>query len=534
MITFKDINLINIYTGEIEKANVVFDKTIKIVDYDCQIEEGKVYNLKNFFLSPTFIDGHIHIESSHLIPAIFEKYALKSGVSKVVIDPHEIANVLGIEGIKFMLNNAKYLDVYVMAPSCVPASDLETSGYKIGVKEIEELFKEKNVLGLGEVMDYIGVINGKKELLEKINLAKKYNKLIDGHCPLLRGEMLNKYVEVGIMSDHEAVDEEEALEKIRLGLKLMVIEGTVAKNIYLLNICKKIKDFRNIMLVSDDISPKDLKDGYMIKILKKAVKYVSPIEAIQMVTINPGNYFNIDIGIKPGNKADFILFEDLERFKIKDVFIEGKSIDELNFEHPKIKKKNTIKYNNINEKDLKIQITKEHIRVIKPIKDSLITKELIIKKDELKKCLDEQNINKIYVIERHKNTGNIGKGFVYRFLKDITLASSYSHDAHNVVVIGNNDKDICLAINKIKEMGGGFIAVKEGEILKSIPMPIAGIMSDKDITTDLEEMENIINKYCYYENPFLVMSFLTLSVIPELKITDKGLVKNGKIVDLSF
>ncbi|WP_423793169.1 adenine deaminase [Methanocaldococcus indicus] len=538
MITLKDIKVVDVYTGEIVRANVVFDEKIRVVDFDCKVEKGKVYNLDKCYLSPTFIDAHIHIESSHLIPSIFENYALKSGVSKVVIDPHEIANVLGKDGIKFMLNNSNILEVYVMLPSCVPPTDLETSGAEITYKDIEELIYYKNVLGLGEVMNYIEVINEDEEILKKIEVAKKYNKLVDGHCPLLRGEELNKYIEKGIQSDHECVEEEEALEKIRLGLKLMVREGTVAKNIYLLNICKKIKDKRNIMLVSDDISIEELKKGYMLNILKKALKYISPIEAIQMVTINPAEYFKLETGIKPGNYSDFIIFEDLENFKIKEIFIKGKNLSEL-LKNKKVnaiptKFKNTMNFTYKKEDDFNIELKKDNVRVIEPIEDSLITKEKIIKKDKINKYLDNYKINKIFVVERHKNTGNIGKGFIYNFLEDIVLASSYAHDTHNIVVIGNNNKDIVLAVNTLKDIGGGFIAVRDGKILKYVKMPIAGIMADKDISKDLEEMNKIVKDYVKFENPFLKMSFFTLSVIPQLKITDKGLVKDNKIVDISF
>ena len=554
MIVFKNAKIVDVYSGEIVKGNVAFEKDkISFVDLNNEIDkiiekikkEIKVIDLKGKYLSPTFIDGHIHIESSHLIPSEFEKFALKSGVTKVVIDPHEIANISGKEGILFMLNDAKILDVYVMLPSCVPATNLETSGAEITAKDIEELILLDNVLGLGEVMNYPAVINEDKEMLKKIEVAKKYNKLIDGHCPKLRGWELNKYIYHGIMSDHECVDEDEALEKLRLGLKLMIREGTASKNIYLLNITKKIKDFRNIMLVSDDVCIRDL-DGYMINILRKALNYVSPIEAIQMVTTNPANYFGFDIGIKAGNEASFVIFEDLDNFKVYDIVIKGRFLDDVLKEINENKKRdipenllNTLRYSYKSESDFLIKGIdyKEKdgfVRVIKPLKDSLITEELVFSTEEVKILLNENVINKIFVIERHKNTGNVGKGLIYNFLEEGVLASSYAHDSHNVIAIGNNEKDLALAVNKLKDTGGGFIAVKDGEVVEYLSLSVGGIMGDdgKYIFEKINALYKKIEGWSSFENPFLSMSFFSLPVIPELKITDKGLVKNMQLVDL--
>ncbi|ACV23969.1 adenine deaminase [Methanocaldococcus fervens] len=553
MIVLKNARIVDVYTGEVIEGNVGFEKDkISFVDLNNEIDkivektkDVRVIDLKGKYLSPTFIDGHIHIESSHLIPSEFEKFVLRSGVTKVVIDPHEIANVSGKEGILFMLNDAKILDVYVMLPSCVPATNLETSGAEITAKDIEELILLDNVLGLGEVMNYPAVINEEEEVLKKIKVAKRYNKLIDGHCPKLRGLDLNKYISHGIMSDHECVDEDEALEKLRLGLKLMIREGTASKNIYLLNMTKKIKDFRNIMLVSDDVCVRDL-DGYMLNILRKASKYVSPIEAIQMVTINPANYFGFDVGIKAGNEASFVIFEDLNNFKVYDIIVKGRFLKDVLNELNKNKKRNipeklmnTLKYTYKNENDFLIKgidykERERFVRVIKPLKDSLITEELTFSTEEIKILLNENVVNKIFVIERHKNTGNIGKGLIYNFLEEGVLASSYAHDSHNVIAIGNNEKDLALAVNKLKDIGGGFIAVKDGEVVECLPLPVGGIMGDdgKYIFEKINALYRKIENWSSFENPFLSMSFFSLPVIPELKITDKGLVKDMQLVDL--
>ncbi|UXM84521.1 adenine deaminase [Methanococcus aeolicus] len=524
----------------------------------------KIIDLKGKFVCPTFIDAHIHIESSHITPSEFEKYALKYGVSKVIIDPHEIANVVGVNGIKFMLNDAKLLDVYCMVPSCVPATELETNGAPITSKDIEELFKQNNyrILGLGEVMNYIGVINKDKNIIDKINMAKKYNKLIDGHAPQLTREDLINYVNMGIMLDHECTTEDEALEKLKLGLKLMVREGTASKNIYLLKIIDILKRkgiynklFKNIMLVSDDISVKDLKEGYLINTLKKAVKYVSPIEAIQMITINPANYFGLDIEIKPDNYADLIIFDDLEEFKINSVIIKGKFLNELN----KYNKNNNIKnnknnndnlinksinYNYKTENDFLIDgidgggapiSTNSKVRIIEPIGSSLITNEIMLNIDDAKTKLKNNEINRIFVLERHRNTNKIGKGLI-KYLKTGTIASSYAHDSHNVIVIGNNLKDIAIAVNHLKDMGGGFVAVKDGKIIEQVKLNIGGIMGadGEYIYKKINDIENKTKNWSIIENNnlFLSMSFLSLSVIPNLKITDFGLIKNNKIVNL--
>jgi len=586
MIILNNANIVNVFTGEILNGNIgILNNKIIFVDYgdeldidklklECPNKDFKVLDLKGKFVTPTFIDAHVHIESSHILPSEFEKYALLNGVSKVVIDPHEIANILGIEGIEMMINCSKILEVYCMVPSSVPATYLETNGAKITSEDIEELFKNPNyknkILGLGEVMNYIGVIKEDKEILKKIEIAKKYHKLIDGHAPQLSGMDLNKYIKKGIMSDHECTTELEALEKLRLGIKVMVREGTVSKNIGVLRIKDKIKDIRNLLLVSDDISIKDLKNGYLLNILKKASKYVSPVEAIQMVTINPANYFNFNIGIKPSNNADLIIFEDLENFKINNVMINGKFLEEYdlfkdfnkninkdiiignknninkdiiineNIINKNIINKNFINYNYKSEEDFLIKGIDKNInmeksaRIILPIKDSLITNEDIMKTPKVIEKLNKNKLNRIYVVERHKGTNNIGKGLIH-LLKKGTIASSYAHDSHNVVVVGNDLRDITIAVNHIKDIGGGFVVVEDGEILESLKLEIAGIMgcNGEYIYKKMETIQNITKDYGVFKDDiFLTISFLTLSVIPELKITDLGLVKNNTLVDL--
>ena len=532
MMTLKNAKILDIFSGEVLDANIIINNSsIEMVDFNCSVEKGKVIDLKNKVVSPTFIDGHIHIESSHLTPGEFEKLSLKFGVSKVVEDPHEIANVLGLEGIEFILNDTKYLDLYITAPSCVPSTNLESSGAKIGVEEIEKLMKLDKCLGLGEVMNYMGVINEDEEILKKIEIAKKYKKVVDGHCPQLRGELLNKYISKGVMSDHEAVDIEEAIEKLRLGLKVMVREGSVSKNIDLLEGLKD-KDLRNVILVSDDINLEDLRRGYLINSLRKALKYLDPLDAIKLVTINPAEYFNLNIGIKPGNSADLIIYENFEEFKIYKVMVKGKFYEDLEFKSKKdakVKNSVNVKYK---KEDLNIKLDEGKVRVIKPIKNSLITKEIILDAKEAKKLMEENKINRIYVLERHKGLGNVGKGLVYNFLNKGVLASTYAHDSHNLIVVGNNLDDIIIAIEKIKEIGGGFVAVDNGKV-EYLRLEVAGLMSPslERFEEERKKLYKFIEGWSQFEDPFLTLSFLALPVIPELKITDKGLVKNLKLVD---
>ena len=587
MLILKNCNIIN-EKGIIKKGNIgIENDKIKFVNYlnnsinknnninNANNTVNNTIDLEGKIVSPMFIDGHIHIESSHLTPLEFEKYALKYGVSNVVMDPHEIANVLGVRGIEYMLNSGNLLNFNCMIPSCVPATNLETNGYNITTKEIEQLFindkknKYKNkILGLGEVMDYYGIINNNENIISKIEIAKKYNKLIDGHAPQLTGELLEKYVNVGIQSDHECTTESEVLEKLNLGLKIMIREGTASKDIHLLSVIKKLKKegtynkvFKNIMIVSDDICIKDLKEGYLIKTLKKALKYVSPLEALQMITFNPDNYFNIGISIKSGNYANLIIFDNLEQFKINNIIIKGQffnNINNINNINNKNKLNNieyfkkSINYNYKTEKDFIINGIDNNknntnnnnsnnnsnnlkVKIIEPLENSLLTNEIKLPINKAKQKLENNEINRIYVLERHKNTNNIGKGLI-KFLKKGTIISSYAHDSHNVIAIGNNIKDIVLGVNYLKDIGGGFVAVDNGKIIGSVKLNIGGIIGDngEEIYENMEKLKNKTKNWSVVkcDDIFLTASFLSLSVIPQLKITDFGLIKNNNVVNL--
>ncbi len=552
---FKNARIINVFTGEVLPGSFgVEGEDFVFVDFSAGEEvtsyylsknpEAEVFDLRNGFVAPTFIDGHIHIESSHLIPSEFEKFALLSGVSKVVIDPHEIANVCGADGIRFMLSNPRLLDVYVMIPSCVPASPFETSGAILSAKEVEELLTiDPRVLGLAEVMNYPGVINRDPEVIAKIEAAKRLGKLIDGHAPLLSGWDLNRYVYEGVMSDHESTQGKEAIEKVRLGMWLMVREGTASKNINLLESLSQLKDLRRVMLVTDDISPLELEE-YMLKTLRKATKYIDPVKAIQMVTINPATYFGLETGIKPGAPADFVMLKDLKKFRLKEVWIKGRSFGEWKGVLEKSKNETkflgTVNYTYKTVKDFFIpgidaEDSRSKVRVIKLIKHSLLTEEVILKISEAKELLKKCKINRIYVLERHKGTERIGKGLIQGLLFDGAIASSYAHDSHNVVVIGCELEDVVVAVNTLKDLGGGFVAVKKGKPIAQVPLEVAGIMSSsaEELIKNLQNFYESLSALTKEEEDLILkMSFFSLSVIPELKITDKGLVKNFQLVDL--
>jgi len=523
---------------------------------------------------PGFIDAHIHIESSLLTPSNFAKAVVPFGTTSVIADPHEIANVLGVEGIEFMIDDAKLVpfDFYFSAPSCVPATENETSGAIIDSVAIEELMKKDEIIALGEVMNYVGVINQDKELMNKLKIAKKYNKQTDGHAPGLSGENLEKYVDEGISTDHECVSFEEAIAKKELGMKIMVREGSSAKNMEaLLNIQDRINlltqldffcsvslgDFEEILknpifdfLVTDDKDSKDLKYGHLDILIKKAIDLgIDPIEAIKMVTINPATHYNLNSGEIARDKiANFVVIDNLNDFNIKKTFIHGRLVAENGKTIFKVKKpifKNTFKLNKkiATDFDIKIENSKSNfltVNVIQAINNEIITKRFKTQlkiKDKIIQANLNEDILKLAVVERYGN-GNIANAFVNGFnLKKGAIASSIAHDCHNIIVIGTNSNDMVKAVNLISENKGG-LAIVHGDFEKILKLPIAGLMSDKDVNTvssELEEINKIASDFgSNMESPFMTLSFLALLVIPSLKLSDKGLfdVDNFSFIEL--
>jgi len=550
-------NLVNVYSGEISESYVGIKNGKIIYVGGKRIRAMRNLDVSSKFILPAYIDGHVHIESSLVTPSQFALAVIPRGTCCVVADPHEIANVCGVEGIKFMIEDSSKtpLKTYFMIPSCVPATNLETSGAKIGLKEIEELKRMKQILGLGEVMNFPGVINGEENVMAKIKTCE--GMVIDGHAPGLRGEELCVYIAAGIMSDHESITAEEAEEKLSLGMWVMIREGSTAKNLSeLASIVSKGSPER-VMLVTDDQHADDLLiEGHLDRVLRRAVEEgIDPIDAVRMVTIKPAEYFGLhDLGgISPGKWADIVIVNDLKKFEAEMVFIDGKLVAKEGkylglISELAVKKavKNSVRINALLPEDFKVIYGGEErevaARIIEVVPNQIVTNEirckLPVEKGEVLSDL-EKDLLKICIVERHHGTGRIGKGFVKGFgLNEGAMASTVAHDSHNIVAVGTSDDEICRAVNRLREINGGLVVTSEDEIKSELPLPIAGLMSDKGVEFVAERMEELNRSAsdlgCSLKSPFMALSFLALPVIPKLKITDHGLVdvEKMKIVPL--
>jgi len=567
-LVIKNCNLVNVYTGEIlEKMDIAIkkDRIALIGNADHTIGENTItIKAENRYATPGFLDGHIHIESTMLTLTEFSKITIPKGTTGIFIDPHEIANVLGKRGIQLFINEARFtpMKVFVCIPSCVPAtkSEFETSGATITVEDIEEMIQWEEVIGLAEVMNYPGVIKGKSEVINKIKSTIKSGKTVEGHAPKVLGSKLCAYVSAGITSCHESTSKEEGLEKLRVGMTLMIREGSAWKDLseVIKVITEENVNSRKILLVSDDRHPEDLmREGHMDHLVRRAIEEgVDPIEAIQMATLNPAQHYNLDLhigGIAPPRYADILLINNLEKMEIERVIIDGKIVAEegkmiipiKKFRYPNYAKKTINVKRKVKEDDFKFKVKSKDqvkIRVIKVKEESIITEHLTetvkVEDNEVKVNLDK-DIIKISVIERHKATGNISLGFVKGFgIKSGAAASTVAHDSHNIIVIGVNEKDMVKAVNKLIEIGGGMIVVKDQKTLALVELPIAGLMSEEDAETVCRKVEKLNYAWkqlaCKIKSPFMTMSILALPVIPELRITDRGLidVREFKIVDV--
>jgi adenine deaminase len=546
----KNVKLINTFSGDIYKTDIAVHNG-KIAGFG-EYRAKNIIDARGMFASPGFIDGHVHIESSMVKIPEFAKVVLPCGTTSVVIDPHEIANVLGMEGIKYMLSSSvdAMLGVYVMLPSCVPSTNLETSGAMLSSHDLSLLLNDERILGIAEIMNYPGVINKDEELLKKIAIAN--NKIIDGHAPFLSGKNLYAYISAGIRSDHESSDIQEAREKLRAGMFVMIREGTAAKNLKSLICLVNNSNSRKFLFVTDDRHLDDIEvEGHINYLVKKAIEYgVEPLKAIQMATINAAEYFGLkNLGaILPGYLADIIIFDDFKKMNIKMVFKngvlvskEGQIIDGIIKEY-KEKLRGTINVRWIEHDDFALKAETKKARVINVIPNEIITKMSIenVKGDGGYVSSDtERDILKIAVIERHMASGRIAKGLVRGFkLKKGAIASSISHDSHNIVVIGTHDGDMYEAAVGVVKMQGGITAALNGQILESLPLPVAGLMSDRSadfVKTKIKRLKEVA-RYLGSDlpDPFMAMSFLTLPPIPEIKITDRGIIDANKfkVVDL--
>jgi len=485
---------------------------------------------------PGFIDAHIHLESSMVTPAEFAKAVVAHGTTTVITDPHEITNVMGIDGVEYMIQASQNLpiDVHFMMPSCVPATEIDESGAELDCKDIDLYLDNKKVLGLAEMMNYVGVINGDKNVLSKIVTSQAHHKKIDGHAPELSGNDLNAYIAAGVYSDHECSTFENALEKLRKGQFIMIREGTAAHNLKALMPLLTQQYYSRCMFATDDKHPSDLLyGGHIDYIVKQALKNgADPIVALKTATHHAARYFllNNKGAIASGYLADIVVVDNLEDFNVETVFKRGKLVfdgEVKDFSAPTVDEKlaekcfDTFHLDSVTPSSFKVD---GKLGLIGLVGGELLTRNL----GTADKIDVENDILKIACIERHKGTNHIGVGYVKGYsLKSGAVATSVAHDSHNIITVGCNDDDIAVAVNAIKDSKGGIAVVENGKIKALLELPIAGLMSDEPLTTVNEKLENA--KLSAYElgadksiDPFMTLSFLSLPVIPSLRITTKG------------
>ena len=543
-LVLKGGTVVNVFSGDFREADVaVYDGMI--VGLGPEYAGKAEIDIRGKWIVPGLIDGHIHIESTMLTPAELAAALLVHGTTTIVSDPHEIANVAGLEGIRFMLQESRNIpfDIFFMAPSCVPATHLETAGATLNATTLSKLKDESRVLGLAEVMNVPGVLNGDVDLLQKIALYK--HKILDGHCPGLSEQDLQAYLTAGIRSDHESTRPREAREKIEAGMFLMLREGTTAKDLESLLPLVTSKNARRFCFVSDDLHAEDIqRRGHLDYIVKKAIRLgLDPITAIRLSTLNPAEYFGLkDRGaVAAGYRADLVILDDLEHFEVNSVYKDGRRVvgNGVLIHYPQKKHRSapalisgTLNIAPLRPESFRIRHPGGAARVIELVSGQLITRTRIqgVKSSNGWVVSDtEEDILKLCVVERHHATGRIGLGLVKGFtLTAGALASSVAHDSHNVIAVGVSDAEIFGAVEAVRCMGGGLAVVHGRETLAKIPLPIAGLMSKEPLETlvrQLRSLKKAVSRIgCNLQDPFMLLSFLALPVIPELKLTDKGLV----------
>lgn len=550
-LVIKNANIINVFSEEIYKADVAIKDGI-IAGIGSGYKGIKEIDVEGKYISPAFIDGHVHIESSMLLPSEFAKMVVPSGTTTIVADPHEISNVIGLHGISFMREASKDLplDVYMMLPSCVPASPYETSGFELNSYDLSLLIDSPWVLGIAEMMNFPGVVNLDKEVLAKIKLGLEKRKRIDGHAPYLSGKELCAYIAAGVSSDHECTNPDEAIEKLRLGMYIMVREGSAARDLDALIPVLKECPTRKCVFVTDDRYPAALKEHINMMVRRVVEKGVNPVKAVQMASINTAEYFGLNnLGaIAPGYKADMLILDNLVDFKPNTVIKNGQVVAKdgklsINIDEKTLSSlRGTVNIRWLDKEDLRIKAVSNKVKAIEVTDGQLVTKcnEATINiEDGYAVSNIEEDVLKILVIERHKASGNIGKGFVKGFgLKSGAIASTVAHDSHNMIVIGTNDEDMFKAIKELVKSQGGKVIVNNGKVIAKLELPVAGLMSEEKSETVIQKCEQLKAGQsvigCKLLEPFMTMAFLSLSVIPEIKLTDKGLmdVLNNEFTDL--
>lgn len=523
------------------QGNIVDIQQKRIFKGEVTIVDGKIKEIKEVdhavenYILPGFVDAHIHIESSMLVPSEFAKIAVTHGTIATVSDPHEIANVLGVKGVEFMIENGKKVPLKFNfgAPSCVPATSFESAGAIIDSEDIKTMMENPDIKYLAEMMNYPGVLFDDEEVMKKIQHAKDVNKPIDGHAPGLRGEDITKYIRAGISTDHECFTYEEALEKLQKGMKVIIREGSAAKNFEaLINLLPEY--YENMMFCSDDKHPDDLLVGHINQLCERAVaKGIDVFKILQVACINPVKHYNLDVGLlKKDDDADFVVVEDLKKFKVLQTYINGELVAEngVSFvESVDFEVLNNFNTEKKKTSDFEFHSASEKIRVIEALDGELVTNEI-----ETKSLIENGNlvsdtandVLKMTVVNRYKNE-EPSIAFIKNFgLKEGAIASSVGHDSHNIIAVGVSDKDICEAVNLLIENRGGVCAVSNTD-KKIVSLPVAGIMSDKPAVeigkayAELDKMAKDMGSSL--RAPYMTLSFMALLVIPSLKLSDKGL-----------
>lgn len=541
-LVLKDAFIINVFTQTIEKKDIaIYDDVIVGIG---KYEGNQEINCEGLFVAPGFIDSHVHIESSMVTPEIFSDLVIKKGVTTIVADPHEIANVLGEKGIEFMLENSKKgdIDTFFMLPSCVPAVDFEDNGAVLEADNLEKFINHPKVLGLGEVMDVNAVTSGNKDMLKKILMVNNQNKSIDGHCPKIDEKELNAYLCANVTTDHECTNYEEALQKVASGMYVMLREGSAARDLKKLLPAVNDKNYSRFIFCTDDRHIEDLVDeGSIDNCIRIAIdEGIDPVKAYTIASFNAANCYGLkDRGaISPGMKADLVIFKDIKKLKIKNVIKNGKTYKD-NHIYEDTFTKPSVNVDCIKEDLFHIEAKGKFVNVIKVHPGLLVTKK---EKREVKvnrglvQCVEGKGeiVNKIAVIERHKNTGKHSVGFIEGLgLKKAAIAQTIAHDSHNIIVLGDNDKDMEIAVNNIIHNNGGIVFISQGRLLEYLKLPIGGLMTSQnpDLVMDkITKLNLLAVKFGIKKevDPFLTLAFMALPVIPDIKITSRGLFDYSK------
>ncbi len=571
-LVLKSAGVLNVFTEELESADVAISDGY-IVGVGQGYEGEQEIELPGMIICPGFLDGHIHLESSMVVPVEFERAVLPHGTTGVVTDPHEIANVAGTEGIDYILEETGnlLLDVYFMLPSCVPATSLDESGAVLLAQQLEAYYQKDRVLGLAEMMNSYGTVHGDKEILEKFCGAKRHGRLIDGHAPGISGKALNAYVAAGVQSDHECSDAAEAMEKLRRGQWIMIREGTAAKNLEaLMPLCRE-PFYQRCMFVTDDKHPGDLiRNGHMDGIIRQAIKLgARPAAAIKMASLNTAQYFGLrELGaVAPGYRADLTVLSDLENVSVCQVYKDGKLVardgevcekarerqcpEILKQRHQDMEKRyprvyRSFQMRKVRESDFAVEKNGSLIRAIRLTPGQILTEEREFAWTEHEGYAPGVDVTKdlikMAVMERHHGTGHVGLGFLSGYgLKAGAVATSVAHDSHNLIVAGVNDPDMALAANTVRKYQGGLAVVRDGEVLGVLPLPVGGLMTQNPVEQTDEELERL--KALTRElgipddiDPFMTLAFVSLPVIPKLRLNTYGLidVDSQIVVDITY